>query len=133
MAARYRRRRGYSAAVEVARKLQLRSGTTVALLGVPGDVDLTLPDDVATTREAADADAVIAFVHTSSDLDGAAAAAVAAARADRLAWIAYPKGGHLGTDLNRDRLADAARERGAQPVRQVSIDETWSALRFRPL
>ena len=56
-----------------------------------------------------------------------------AAREDRLSWLAYPKAGQLGTDLNRDRLAAAVRERGVQPVRQVSIDEVWSALRLRPL
>jgi hypothetical protein len=38
----------------------------------------------------------------------------------------------LGTDLNRDRLAAALAGHGVQPVRQVSIDATWSALRFRP-
>jgi hypothetical protein len=58
--------------------------------------------------------------------------AVAAARADRLAWIGYPKGGQLGTDLNRDRLVAALADHGVQPVRQVSLDDTWSALRFRP-
>lgn len=57
---------------------------------------------------------------------------IAAARADRLAWISYPKAGKLGTDLNRDRLARAMTAQGIQPVRQVSIDDTWSALRFRP-
>jgi hypothetical protein len=63
---------------------------------------------------------------------GSAEQAVAAARADRLAWIGYPKGGRLGTDLNRDRLVAAMADNGVQPVRQVSIDDTWSALRFRP-
>jgi hypothetical protein len=61
-----------------------------------------------------------------------AAPALEAARDDRLAWVAYPKGQQLGTDLNRDRLAVTARERGVRPVRQISIDEVWSALRFRP-
>ena len=79
----------------------------------------------------ADAGAVVAFVVRQDDL-GLAEQAVAAARADRLAWIGYPKGGQLGTDLNRDRLVAALAGRGVQPVRQVSIDDTWSALRFRP-
>ncbi len=83
------------------------------------------------TATAADADAVVAFVTRQEDLDSAEQA-VAAARADRLAWISYPKGGRLGTDLNRDRLAAALAANGVQPVRQVSIDDTWSALRFRP-
>jgi hypothetical protein len=49
-----------------------------------------------------------------------------------LAWVAYPKAGQLGTDLNRDSLARLMIERGVQPVRQVAINEVWSALRFRP-
>ena len=75
------------------------------------------------------ADAVVAFVVRQDDL-GSAEQAVAAARADRLAWIGYPKGGHLGTDLNRDRLVAALAGHGVQPVRQISIDDTWSGLRF---
>jgi len=58
--------------------------------------------------------------------------AISAAGRDALAWIAYPKAGQIGTDLNRDSLAAAAREQGVRPVRQVAIDEVWSALRFRP-
>jgi hypothetical protein len=46
--------------------------------------------------------------------------------------VAYPKAGQLGTDLNRDPLAAAFTASGLRPVRQVSIDATWSALRFRP-
>ena len=41
-------------------------------------------------------------------------------------------GSQLGTDLNRDRLVAALADQGVQPVRQKSIDDTWSALRFRP-
>jgi hypothetical protein len=58
---------------------------------------------------------------------------VEAAHQDRLAWIAYPKAGQLGTDLNRGRLADAISASGLQPVRQVSLNDVWSALRFRLL
>ncbi|MEU2715598.1 hypothetical protein [Streptomyces sp. NPDC007205] len=95
------------------------------------------PDDVLleieATGDAASADAVLAFVTTSGDLLGAGAqAALAAAQRDALAWVAYPKGGKLGTDLNRDTLAAALSERGVRPVRQIAVDDTWSALRFRP-
>jgi len=37
-----------------------------------------------------------------------------------------------GTDLNRDALAELVKARGVQPVRQVALDDTWSALRLRP-
>ena len=114
--------------MDVSSKLQLKPGQSVAVLNPPPG--LVLPDMVAAAT-AADADAVVAFVVRQDDL-ASAEQAVAAARADRLAWIGYPKGGQLGTDLNRDRLAAALADQGVQPVRQVSIDGTWSALRFRP-
>ena len=114
--------------MDVSGKLQLKPGQPVAVLNLPPG--LVLPDVVAAAT-VADADAVVAFVVRQDDL-GLAAQAVAAARADRLAWIGYPKGGQLGTDLNRDRLVAALAGHGVQPVRQVSIDDTWSALRFRP-
>ena len=111
-------------------KLQIKPGQSVAVLNAPPG--LVLPGVPATaTATAGDADVVVAFVACRDDLPSAEQA-IAAARADRLAWISYPKGGQLGTDLNRDRLAAALSARGVQPVRQVSIDGTWSALRFRP-
>ncbi|MEW2306278.1 hypothetical protein AB0958_41090 [Streptomyces sp. NPDC006655] len=110
-------------------KLQIKPGHSVVVLGRPDDVFLGFE----AAGEAASADAVLAFVITSGDLLGEdAQAALAAARRDVLAWVAYPKGGKLGTDLNRDSLAAALSEHGVRPVRQIAIDDTWSALRFRP-
>jgi hypothetical protein len=43
-----------------------------------------------------------------------------------------PWGAQLGTDLNRDILRESLADRGVQPVRQIAIDQVWSALRFRP-
>jgi hypothetical protein len=114
----------------LAEKLQLKPPGAIAVLGAPDGIDLDLPTQDAPRPDTADA--VLAFVVNAADLSTVAAPAVDAARQDRLAWIAYPKAGQLGTDLNRDRLAVAARSLGVQPVRQVSIDATWSALRFRP-
>jgi hypothetical protein len=57
---------------------------------------------------------------------------VTAAQRDALTWVAYPKAGQLGTDLNRDSLAERMRAEGVRPVRQVALDAVWSALRFRP-
>jgi hypothetical protein len=62
--------------------------------------------------------------------------AVLAAHGDRLTltpvlWIAYPKANR--TDINRDTLWPIVAELGLRPITQVAIDETWSALRFRPL
>jgi hypothetical protein len=112
-------------------KLQIRPGQTVAAVGAPDGVP-PLGDAANPAADPAAADAVVVFVRNRAELDTGADAAFAAARLDRLAWIAYPKAGKLGTDLNRDILAAVVSGRGVRPVRQIAIDETWSALRFRP-
>lgn len=35
-------------------------------------------------------------------------------------------------DLNRDLLASLVCRHGPRPIRQIAIDDVWSALRFRP-
>jgi len=46
-------------------------------------------------------------------------------------WVAYPKGGRA--DINRDTLWPILAEHAFRPIGQVALDETWSALRFRPI
>ena len=38
----------------------------------------------------------------------------------------------MKTDINRDIIWRETQETGWRPVTQVALDETWSALRFRP-
>jgi hypothetical protein len=115
-------------AMSLAKKLNLKAGTKLRVLGKPKEVDL---DDVEVTSLANVKD-VLVFVTKVADLDRIAGPMLEAALADRLAWAAYPKAGQLGTNLNRDILAKEIQKRGAEPVRQVALDEVWSALRFRP-
>jgi hypothetical protein len=118
--------------MDVTTKLQIKPGQRVAVLGEAGDRPSVVAPDANPGADPGDADAVVAFARNRAELAVFAAPAVEAARQDRLAWIAYPKAGRLGTDLSRDILAALVTAEGIQPVRQVAIDETWSALRFRP-
>jgi hypothetical protein len=117
--------------MELAAKLQIKPGMQIAVVAAKADGP-DLSGLGPQTADPAAADAVIAFVARAAELTDTAAPAIAAARDDRLAWIAYPKAGQLGTDINRDSLARAVGELGVQPVRQVALDAVWSALRFRP-
>jgi hypothetical protein len=90
-----------------------------------------LPDGVTTARGLGDAGIAVIFVD-----DAAAVRAMLRAHDGQLAtpavlWVAYPKGGRA--DINRDTLWPMLVEQGLRPITQVSIDDTWSALRFRPL
>ena len=115
--------------MDVSAKLQIKPGQRIATVGMPGDVPPIAGESAAETPEAADV--VVAFVRSKAEL-ATAVPAIDAARRDKLAWIAYPKAGKLGTDLSRDLLSAALVGEGVQPVRQIAIDEVWSALRFRP-
>ena len=46
-------------------------------------------------------------------------------------WVCYPKPGKLETDLGRDKLWTWMKGRGFEPVRVVSVDETWAAFAFK--
>ena len=118
--------------MSVLTKLQIKPGQRVAVLRPPSGIDLGVPA-ADLEDDPSSAGATVLFVTSAADLATAEAdAVVAAARRDALAWVAYPKAGRLGTDLNRDSLAALLVRRGVRPVRQVAIDEVWSALRFRP-
>lgn len=110
---------------DLAEKLQVKEDG-IRVLNAPDGMALDLPAPAGANE------GVLVFVRDRSELDAHAGPALDAARADRVAWIAYPKAGQLGTDLNRDRLWEAIENEGVRPVRQVSIDGTWSAMRFRP-
>jgi hypothetical protein len=118
--------------MEISAKLQLKPGQRLVTVAETDAVPSTAGETIEPADSPSAADAVIAFVLTLAALDTIATPAIEAAREDRLAWIAYPKARQLGTDLNRDSLAAALARQGVQPVRQISIDGTWSALRFRP-
>ena len=76
---------------------------------------------------------VLAFVVTKIELDNLAEMVVSNVSGDALLWFAYPKGTSTKykCDFNRDSGWDVLRKSGFDTVRQVAIDEDWSALRFR--
>lgn len=53
---------------------------------------------------------------------------------DGLLWLCYPKKSskkYKGTDCSRDNIVNILAEKDYEGVRQVAIDEDWSALRLR--
>ena len=115
----------------LAKKLQIKPEMHGTLRNAPAD--LTLP---ALQRPPAEGDPLhylLVFVHSVADVDRYAADAVAAVAGDGILWFCYPKkSSGVRTDIHRDTGWDALTALGYRPVRQVSIDEIWSALRFRP-
>jgi hypothetical protein len=118
--------------MDLAAKLQLKPGQSVSIVNRPTGAALELGSDHPVADVPGQADAVIVFCPGRADLDRLSDQLVPPARRDILTWVAYPKAGQLGTDLSRDVLAELVRAQGVRPVRQVALDDVWSALRLRP-
>ena len=75
----------------------------------------------------------IGFATARTDLDRICAQLIAAAPGDAVVWVAYPKKSskRYRCDFDRDTGWTVLGDAGFEPVRQVAIDEDWSALRFR--
>ncbi|MFF2191399.1 hypothetical protein [Streptomyces sp. NPDC058157] len=119
--------------MELSAKLQMKPGQRLVQLGAADDVPVLAAREEEPAAAPGAGEVIVAFVRTRADLaTSAAVTAIDAARSDRPAWIAYPKAGKLDTDLNRDVLREALAGHGVRPVRQIAVDDVWSAMRFRP-
>lgn len=107
-------------------KLQIKPGRTVAVLDAPHDLVLE-----ATFADVDVADAVVVFVKARRELETHAPLLRGVAGRGGLAWVAYPKARQLGTDLNRDTIHAWSEGERLTTVRQIAIDETWSAMRLK--
>ncbi|MCG8277445.1 hypothetical protein [Stenotrophomonas sp. NLF4-10] len=120
------------------KKLNLKDQTPIVVLNAPPsfEPELAALIDVAISRKIGKGEKTgfgIAFVVTQKQLDEASAALASAAEGDAVLWLAYPKttSKRYKCEFNRDRGWDVLGRAGFEGVRQVAIDEDWSALRFR--
>jgi hypothetical protein len=121
-----------TALVDLASKLQLKDGQRVEAVLAPGSVAAALIGSLAEGEDNEDSPGLLVFVADSSTLEERRTQIVEAAASDRLTWVSYPKSGQLGTDLHRDSFAALLSTGRIQPVRQIALNDVWSALRFRP-
>jgi hypothetical protein len=119
-------------------KLNLKEGQEIVVVNAPTSFAAALkalPRDRVKQRISAikELTFVLVFVEKKSELDRMSAAVVEKVAGDAVLWFAYPKGTskRFACDFNRDTGWDVLRASGFDTVRQVAIDEDWSALRFR--
>ena len=121
----------------VAEKLGIAAGDRVLLLDPPESYDETLgpvPED-ADLAESPDGtfDIVQLFVRDRAAFEDGIQSSMDATNPDGRLWVTYPKrSSDVDSDLSRDVLADLMDHRGWRGARQIAVDETWSAIWFRP-
>jgi hypothetical protein len=118
-------------------KLNLGTHRSVLVLNAPAsfEPELAALQEVALHR-AAPKGAVpfaLAFARTLAQRDALSAQLAQATQGDAVVWLAYPKASskHLRSEFTRDSGWAVLGAAGFEPVRQVAVDEDWSALRFR--
>ena len=119
------------------KKLQMKAGQRAILINAPADYLEklgSLPEGVELVTEPEGRfDFVQVFVKNLADVQKFVPEAAKLVKHDALLWIAYPKGGtKAGTDVNRDILWNAIAQYDLTGVTLISLDEVWSAMRFRP-
>jgi hypothetical protein len=79
-------------------------------------------------------DVLLVFVKDKEDISMSVDQAISSLRPKGVLWFAYPKkSSGIKTDISRDSGWEKLAKNKFVPVTQVAIDETWSALRFKPV
>ncbi len=121
-------------------KLGYKAGQAVLLLDLPDGIADPFDgvEHVAAHAKTAQPrkqkfDSILAFTQNQAALATAAHVVLGATTDDPKVWLAYPKkSGKVKTDLTRDAGWGPMFDAGWIVVAIVSIDGTWSAVRFRP-
>jgi hypothetical protein len=119
------------------KKLNYKNQPVIHVLQAPESFNAELPvleGKAGIERHASgDIHFVIGFVQLREKLDAMVHEIAPNLVGDAIFWMAYPKGSskNYTCDFNRDKGWEVMGEYGLEPIRQVSIDEDWSALRFR--
>jgi hypothetical protein len=119
-------------------KLRMQPGQRALIMNAPpGYMDELgdLPENIELADEPEGIfDFVHLFVKNVAELEQFGPTAVSAVKHDGLLWISYPKrSSKVETDITRDVGWEAVTQAGLRAVTQVSINDVWSALRFRPV
>ena len=122
----------------VLKKLRMDKAHKILILNAPDEflkLFPTLDFDTEIQAEAAGTyDFVQIFGANRSELESLLVRAGGAGKYDCLFWACYPKGGGLiRSDLKRELVWAGLALIQLRPVTQISLDETWSALRGRPV
>jgi hypothetical protein len=125
---------GYSG-TPLARKLGIKEGSRLALLGAPEGFDkelAPLPDGVHVLRRLGpDLDVAVLFVTERKELEQRFPEVAAAITPAGGFWIAWPKkSSKVPTDVTEDVLREVGLPQGLVDNKVCAVTEIWSGLRF---
>ncbi len=123
----------------LAKKLRMKPGQRIGVFNAPpkyvSRLQSAVGDLTISTRGRGRGpfDLIQVFAADVGQLERVGPKALEALGPDGIFWLCYPKrSSAMASDLWRDSGWQVLDEAGWRPVSQVAVDDTWSALRFRP-
>lgn len=125
-------------AAKVFSKLRLDKANQRLIVNAPKEFIVALAnttfDEQIKKKKEGKYDFVIVFATTQAELEKLVKEVATAGTYDCVFWAGYPKlSGTIKSDIKRETVWIAFDLIGLQAVTSVAIDETWTALRARPI
>jgi hypothetical protein len=120
-------------------KLNYKEQERIALINVEESFKATLSADLKDVRIDSEIDPrypygfIVLFVRNSEEVEYYVPGVIHNLIADGILWVCYPKKSskNYKSDVDRDHGWKTLNNSGLHGVRLISVDEDWSALRFR--
>jgi hypothetical protein len=121
------------------KKLNFKAQSSILVMNAPESFALELKEMKNVTKVITNLNDIkkvtftIQFATKQTEIDAFAEEINTKLEGDAIIWLCYPKGTSkkYHCDFNRDTGWQSLAPYNLEPVRQVAIDEDWSALRFR--
>lgn len=117
------------------KKMKYKEQDKILVLNLPEDVRAIMEDfpDQIDEKIEGKYGFVIVFAKQLRQATTSTAEIVGAVEGDTQIWLCYPKGTSkkYKSDIKRDLAWDLFKPYGYRPVSQISINDDWSAMRFR--
>lgn len=127
--------------MELLKKLNHKNQRKVHLINPPESFEPTKAEITKTMEVSEDFEGeatvlfVLAFFTKKSEIREVIEKLMGKTSSESLVWLCYPKKSskNYQSDITRDKGWEIMGEYAYEPVRQIAIDDDWSALRFRPI
>jgi hypothetical protein len=122
----------------IQKKLRMDKAKSFLVLDIPDSLKALLPhsgvDQAFSPQSGRIYEYILLFSKVQEDLEEKIIQVKKAGKQDCLFWVAYPKlTGSIPSNLKRETVWNAFAMIGLKAVTQIAINETWSALRARPI
>ena len=128
--------------MELLKKLNYKDQSGVWVLTAPAEfvetvraIELVVPVHTNAPSRTGAIPFLLAFVMSREELETVLAQVTGHLDSATTLWFAYPKKSskRYSCNLNRDAGWEPLGLKGYEPVRQIALNEDWSALRFKPV